>query len=106
VKKILTKPSISIRELASLPSSSVDDYIKQCSERIAKQIDYDVMAKLFVESGWHRVKLDDTSSTTDDEIFNWVYNDQNIKGHAHGFENDWVFELKADADWFKLRWLS
>jgi hypothetical protein len=94
----------SVSIASSLQPPVLDEYIRDCVDHVAKQIDYETMADILVESGWHRVKLEKTLATADD-LFNWVYNDQNIKGHAHGFEKDWVFELESDANWFVLRWL-
>jgi hypothetical protein len=77
--------------------SNMDEYIKQCAERLAKQIDFDLMCQLFPE--WTVVEVDN-----DPGLFDWVYNNANIKGGAYGFEGRWSFELESDANWFVLRW--
>ena len=80
-----------------------NEYIKQCADRLAQQIDFQVMCKIFKESGWTEVMVN-VGSEQYQEVWDWVYNDANIKGSSHGFENCWVFERKSDAEWFTLRW--
>jgi DNA-binding protein Fis len=85
-------------DLSGLQATTcIDEYVQKAIEHMSGQIDFEVMCDL--HDTWTRVEV-----PNNDQLFDWVYNNQNIKGGAHGFDGHWIFELPADANWFVLRW--
>ncbi len=80
-----------------------EEMIDRMAREIAEEIDFEVMASLMVQSGWHKVKLarfENNNHAVD--IAYWV-EEHTIGGHIkHG--STYVFEKKGDAVNFSLKW--
>lgn len=92
-KKLLTDRSGELHE----------QVIAQAAERLARDIDAEVLRGIYIGSGWHEVVLEPMTFEKGDAIDLWVH--KNIKGNhwTHGLV--WLFENVKDANWFKIRWL-
>lgn len=99
----MKKPKV---DLNGIMTSGLDAYIEEAGRKFAERIDFEVMCSALEQSGWHRVAVPCKDTLQADEIWNWVYNNQNIKQGSHGLEGDWIFESVTDANWFMMRWLS
>ena len=77
---------------------------EQIAKILAEEIDWELLANWFVQSGWTMIDLPrfkDRYESIDVEL--WI--DENCKGkHMHRGKT-YVFERKEDAEWFMLRWL-
>lgn len=76
----------------------------QVARILAEEIDWELVANIFVESGWTLIDLPrfkDRYEAIDVDL--WI--DENCKGKHMKRGKTFVFELKEDAEWFMLRWL-
>lgn len=74
------------------------------AEEIAKEIDFGILATLLVENGWTTVEVDHyTSNENAIDIADWA--ETNCKGKHIKHGRKYVFELKADAEWFTIKWI-
>ena len=74
------------------------------SKILAEEIDWELLADIFVKQGWTMVDLPrfkDRYEAIDIEL--WV--DENCTGKHMKRSKTFVFEKKQDAEWFMLRWL-
>ena len=80
-----------------------DEYVKAASEDLARQIDFEVMSTLLLESGWVKVVLRPMTWEQAYEVDTWV--EENVKGNVHTMGLVWLFERPKEATWFTIRWL-
>jgi hypothetical protein len=78
--------------------------IEEAAENLAKDIDFEIMSNIMLESGWIKVVLKPMTWEDSYEIDDWVSN--NIKGNFDTRGLVWIFENVKEANWFKLRWLG
>lgn len=81
-----------------------DQMIDNAVQRLADDIDFEVLISAFLESGWSKVVLKPMTWEHGTEVDSWV--EQNIKGQFHTRGLVWVFKESKEANWFKLRWLG
>ena len=77
--------------------------INGASKRMSDEIDFQVLSGMLCEMGWTKVILTPMTTERSNAIDQWLK--ENIK---HPFETMglvWVFERKADASWFMLKWI-
>lgn len=73
------------------------------SNQIAKDIDFQILAEMLVNSGWTKVVLQRGAlPCTGPELHEW--RQRNLKGEWKAHNNVWVFEKAEDAVVFTLRW--
>ena len=81
-----------------------ESLINQATKILQEEIDWEVLASLFVKSGWTMVDLprfNNRYEAIDIEL--WI--DENCSGKHMERGKTYVFEKKQDAEWFSLRWL-
>lgn len=76
----------------------------EAAKNLAKEIDFEVLTSVLIESGWVRVVLKPMSWEQGYEIDEWVAN--NVKDQFQTMGLVWVFKNPKEATWFTLRWLS
>ncbi len=81
-----------------------DDYMSEAAENLAKDIDFEIMSNILLESGWTKIVLEPMTWERSAEIDLWTH--KNIKGRTHERGLVWLFEDGKDAMMFSLRWLS
>lgn len=80
-----------------------DKIIDEAAKEMAKDIDFEVLTNMFVESGWVKVVLKPMTWEQGVEVDGWV--EKNVKGLFQTRGLVWVFRNPKEANWFKLRWL-
>jgi hypothetical protein len=78
--------------------------IDEAAERLSKDIDFEVMMSVMIESGWTKVVLNPMTWEDSYAVDEWV--SKNVKGNFDTRGLVWIFKDPKDATWFKLRWLS
>lgn len=75
----------------------------QLASEMAKEIDFGIISTILIESGWTKVVVDRfTDNRNAVDIADWA--EANCKGKHIKYAREYVFELKADAEWFTLVW--
>lgn len=77
---------------------------EQAAQRMADDIDWQLIADLKIASGWSKVVLDPMTWERSYEVDDWV--SDNIKGPFDTRGLVWIFKEAREANWFSLRWLS
>jgi hypothetical protein len=80
-----------------------DELVKTLMDQIQKEMDEDIMRKLYIGNGWIPVKFHFKDNFQAVDINNWLAETCQSKYHRLG--SDYLFEDKKDAEWFLLRWL-
>jgi hypothetical protein len=83
-------------------SSLEDELSARMSEKIANEIDFEIMCGFLMELGWTKVVLTPMTYEHGQDIDTWMKN--NITGHFETMGLVWVFENPKDASWFILKW--
>ena len=87
-----------------VPMTIEDDMIARIAKTMSEEIDWEILADMFVQSGWIMVNLERFANNHQSvDIESWL--DENCKGKFKKRTTTFVFEKKDDAAWFKLRWL-
>lgn len=73
--------------------------VEELATQLKEEIDWEVFSSQLQEMGWVKVTLTNNKNWA---IYDWV--SQNCKGKHENRNNDWIFELKEEAEWFTLRW--
>lgn len=79
-----------------------EEIISSFGQRLANEIDGNVMSDALVASGWTLVKFTFNSNEQAIEITDWL-NDTCDSKWAR-FNGDYLFKNKKDAEWFILKW--
>jgi hypothetical protein len=79
-----------------------DEIISRIAKDMADEIDWEILADIYLKNGWTEVILKDHWRYNLIEVDRW--NKANCKGPATGYKNRWLFREAADATWFTLRW--
>lgn len=85
-------------------SDILDELMDQISAQLAEEIDFDVMSKVQIASGWTLVELGSFNLRTEEAI-KWTK--KNITGgclHSGSFSGKFLFERAEDATAFLLKW--
>lgn len=86
--------------------SSIDleaEIVTALGEAISKEIDFEIMSGILMETGWTKVVLKPMTDETSREIDQWIID--TCKGKHITMGLVWIFENKQDANWFTMRWL-
>ena len=86
-------------EMTSLNEKMIDAAAKE----IQRQLDFEIIASILVESGWTKVVLTPMSSEKSDAIDQWL--DTECQGQYNTMGLVFVFERQEDASWFGLTWI-
>lgn len=82
-----------------------DQIIKQASERIAQDIDWQILSSLLEEAGWTRIKIEhDPPIYMMNELYHWI--DKHRTGSVHRYMDEFLFQNEKDVTMFLLRWSS
>jgi hypothetical protein len=92
------------RQMTDKSNNLEDEMARLMAEEIQKEIDGEIMCRLLIEEGWHKVKLWPMTGETSDDIDAWIV--ANTKGRYWTQGIVWMFKEEKDANWFKLRWLQ
>lgn len=85
--------------------NSVDEAVSAAAKAVCEEIDFTILAEMYLESGWVEVEFNPyVSNKQAVDMKNWVAD--NCKGHIASHGRRFLFQNKEDAMWFKLRWLS
>lgn len=78
--------------------------VEELASHIAQDIEWEIMSRSLVLSGWHKVDLEETTYPLNDieQVKVWV--EANVTGNYQTRSNRWVFENEKDATLFRLRW--
>ena len=81
-----------------------DELVKTLMDQIQKEMDEDIMRKVYIEQGWTEIvfKYKNPKHAVDIMDWCWVTFTQNQWKRLGG---SFVFKNKKDAEWFLLRWL-
>lgn len=93
-KKLLTDRSGMLHE----------QYIEQAADRLAEDIDAEVMRGMLKECGWAEVTLGRMHKPEKRIIEQWA--SAHIKKGVWTYGPVWLFKEEKEANWFKLRWMS
>jgi hypothetical protein len=84
-------------------STIEDKIIKDLSDEISAQIDWEILEGVFKECGWVTITFNPIQSDYKTFLIReWL--EENCKGHRRSRGNKFMFELESDAINFSLRW--
>lgn len=81
-----------------------DELVKTLMDEIQREIDEDIMRKVYIENGWTEVKFDYTSNKQAVDIIDWC-TETLPENQWQRLGGSFVFKDPKDAEWFLLRWL-
>lgn len=93
-KRLLTDKSGELQE----------QYLEEAAQRLADDIDFEVMRSMLTESGWHEVVLKPMTWETGADIDRWTQG--NVKNGFYTRGLVWLFKDSKEANWFALRWMA
>lgn len=82
--------------------TTVEAILDRAAKEMADEIDWGILADLYLESGWTQVVVEDYTQKYRQGMADWIFD--NIKGRKTGFKGRWLFERASDATWFRIRW--
>lgn len=94
---IKTTPTITEQEY-------IDNTVSIASDRLAKQIDDEVMGKVLVDGGWTKVSFMYTNNKHAVDVQDWCMENLTDKQWMK-LSDSYIFRKKKEAEWFILRWL-
>ena len=75
------------------------------SAEIRKEIDWEIISNLLINSGWTKVRIQGkTSSDTEKVMSDWCK--KSVVGKFMHMPHEFIFELEKDATLFILRWVN
>jgi hypothetical protein len=80
-----------------------EEIIKDMGQKIANEIDFQILVDMLCGIGWRKVVLNPMTLEDGYEVDAWT--EKHVKGHFETMGLVWVFEDEEDANWFALRWL-
>ena len=80
-----------------------DELASAMAAELSKEIDFEIMSGILMETGWTKVVLKPMTGETSQEIDQWIVD--TCKGKHITLGLVWVFENKQDANWFTMRWM-
>lgn len=78
------------------------EILDKAAKEMATAIDWEVLATLYLQDGWHEVVVEDYTQKYRDGMADWVFT--NIKGSKTGYQGRWIFKRAKDATWFRMMW--
>lgn len=80
-----------------------DQFMEQAAEKLANEIDADLMRSMLKEIGWYEVVLEPMTWEQGIAVDKWT--NENVKNGVwyHGLV--WMFKDSREAMWFRLNWL-
>lgn len=85
-------------------TDSDEELAEKMSKILAEEIDWELLADIFVKQGWTMVDLPRFQNRYEAiDIDLWI--DDNCTGKHLKRGRTFVFEAKQDAEWFSLRWI-
>ncbi len=85
--------------------SSVDAAVSKAAKAMCEEIDFSILADLYLQSGWVEVEIHPFMNNQQAvDMKDWV--NDNCKGKTASHGRRFLFQHPEDAMWFKLRWLS
>ena len=94
-------------EMDNNPSYGInleEEMTKVLAEEISQEIDFGVMSQIMVESGWHKVQLDNFKNNNRAvDIKYWAEEHCQFEYMNHG--TTYVFKDQGDAVNFTLKWV-
>lgn len=93
-----------VHSTISIEQTQHPELVNEMSKILQEEIDWEILASVFVKSGWTMVDLErfhDRYHAVDIEL--WI--DENCTGKHMKRGRTFVFEKKQDAEWFMLKWL-
>lgn len=98
----LRKGSIS-KDMIEDQHDHIEEAVKRASKELADEIDFDLLATLYLEMGWTEVKFNPKRTALEAwHIREWL--NANCVGHRASRNTRFLFERKEDATLFLLRW--
>jgi hypothetical protein len=86
-----------------MTNKTQDDIIEQAAKMLQEEIDWEILAGTFVQSGWTMIDLPRFHSNKEAiDVADWI--ETTCKGKHMKRGKTFVFEKKQDAEWFVLRW--
>lgn len=86
-----------------MTNTSHDDLIEQAANILQEEIDWEIMAGMFVNTGWTMIDLPRFHSSKEAiDVVDWI--ETTCTGKHFNRGKTFVFEKKQDAEWFVLRW--
>ena len=96
----MVHPSISITASTTIGREDLHDV---AAKLLQEEIDWEVLASCFVESGWIMIDLPKFHNNKEAvDVAEWI--EQNCSGKHMKRGKTFVFQHKQDAEWFNLRW--
>ena len=80
-----------------------EEIIKDMGQKIANEIDFQVLVDMLCSIGWRKVVLNPMTWEDGYEVDAWT--EKHVKGPFETMGLVWVFEDEEDANLFALRWL-
>ena len=81
-----------------------DELVKTLMNEIQREMDEDIMRKLYIELGWTEIKFHYTNNKQAVDIIDWCI-ETLPKKQWQRLSGSFVFKDPKDAEWFLLRWL-
>jgi hypothetical protein len=81
-----------------------DELVKTLMDEIQREMDEDIMRKVYIEQGWTEVKFRYTNNKQAVDILDWCA-ETLPKNQWQRLGGSFVFKDPKDAEWFLLRWL-
>jgi hypothetical protein len=85
-------------------SNLEQEMIEAAGNRMAAEIDFEVLSGMMCEMGWTKIVLKPMTWEDSYSVDEWTAT--NIKGNFETMGLVWIFEDQQDANWFSLRWLG
>lgn len=81
------------------------DIIDHAAQKLAKDIDREILWGMLIGIGWTKVQISDLQiSQFSLDIRQWL--NVNCKHHYQQNGKDFIFENDKEAMWFSIRWLG
>ena len=86
-----------------LEQDYIEKAVQQASKELADDIDFDLLANLYLEMGWTEVEFNPSRPALEAwQIREWLKT--NCVGHRTSRNTRFLFERKEDATLFLLKW--
>lgn len=79
-----------------------EEIIAKAAEEMATEIDWEILADIYLGDGWHEVNVQDYTEKYRAGMADWIF--ANIKGCKTGLRGRWLFKNGKDATWFRMMW--
>jgi type I site-specific restriction-modification system R (restriction) subunit len=100
----MVQPNISVTLEKDDNPGLEDELVKVLMEEIRKEMDEEVMRRMYLSDGWTEIKFEYKNNQHAVDIIDWCV-ETFTKNQWHRLNGCFVFKNKKDAEWFLLRWL-